>query len=143
VKNQMQRDQASPAIHSWMILDRQYLDRYLLGAGFMTPQRKKLWLSSGFMKQGSSIAELARALDIDERRLTATVDRFNDFVAAGDDRDFGRGERAFDRYIGDMLSPLGSLGSIEKAPFYAVPILPGDIGTFGGIVTDEYARALR
>lgn len=143
VKNQMQRDPLSPAIPSWMILDSQYLDRYLLGAGFMTPQRKRLWLSSGFMKQGGSIAELARALDMDEGRLTATVDRFNDFVAAGEDRDFGRGQRAFDRYIGDMDSPLGSLGSIEKGPFYAVPILPGDIGTFGGIVTDEYARALR
>ena len=32
---------------------------------------------------------------------------------------------------------------IDQAPFYAVKIVPGDLGTKGGLVTDERARVLR
>ena len=35
-----------------------------------------------------------------------------------------------------------SLAPILKAPFYAFPIHPGDIGTNGGLLTDERARVL-
>lgn len=44
-----------------------------------------------------------------------------------------------------MSSKKGSatLGSIEVGPFYAIPIVPGDVGTYGGVVTDEHARVLR
>lgn len=143
VKNQMARDSTVRTIPSWMILDSQYLDRYLLGAGVMTKKRKQAWQDKGFMRSGKTIRELAGALGIDPETLAATVDRYNGFVRNGRDEDFQRGDRAFDRFLGDMTTPLGSLGSIEKAPFFAIPVLPGDIGTFGGIVTDRFARALR
>jgi 3-oxosteroid 1-dehydrogenase len=46
--------------------------------------------------------------------------------------------------MGDpTVKPNPSLGRIEKAPFYAVTIWPMDVGTSGGLVTDEYARVLR
>ncbi|MFD0511110.1 FAD-binding protein [Streptomyces aureus] len=32
---------------------------------------------------------------------------------------------------------------LDKGPFYAVPVHPGDIGTKGGLVTDADARVLR
>jgi 3-oxosteroid 1-dehydrogenase len=35
------------------------------------------------------------------------------------------------------------LHSIDEGPFYAVQIVPGDLGTKGGLVTDEHARVLR
>lgn len=143
VKNQMERDRSVPAIPSWMILDSQYLDRYLLGAGVMTAKKLRAWQETGFMRSGATIGELAAALDIAPETLVATVGRYNGFVRKGRDEDFNRGARAYDRYLGDMSTPLGSLGSIEKAPFYAIPVLPGDIGTFGGILTDRFARALR
>ena len=58
--------------------------------------------------------------------------------------DFGRGSRAFDRCHGDpTVKPNPNLGPIEKAPFYAVRMYPGDVGTAGGVVTDEHARVLR
>ena len=55
-----------------------------------------------------------------------------------------RGERAYDRWLGDWLHrPSATLGRIDRPPYYAVPVVPGDVGTYGGVVTDEYARVLR
>jgi 3-oxosteroid 1-dehydrogenase len=65
-------------------------------------------------------------------------------VAKGKDDDFGRGDSAYDRLYGDpRVSPNPSLGSVEKAPFYAIPLHLGDIGTNGGLVTDGRGRVLR
>jgi len=72
------------------------------------------------------------------------VERFNRFVVKGTDQDFGRGDSPYDNFLGDPSYKVNpNLGSIEKAPFYALRIWPGDLGTRGGILTDEHARALR
>ncbi len=60
------------------------------------------------------------------------------------DEDFNRGGRAFDRFLGDKAqTPSPSMGVIEKGPFYAYQFYPGDVGTYGGVVTDTNARVLR
>jgi 3-oxosteroid 1-dehydrogenase len=83
-------------------------------------------------------------LNIDPATLKATTERFNQFVAKNRDEDFHRGERAYDGWLGDAYhAPSMTLGSIAEPPFYAVPVLPGDVGTYGGVVTDECARVLR
>src|SRR5208337_914514 len=105
------------------------------------PQR---WYDEGYLKTADTIEGLARSLGIDPATLNSTVQRFNGFVAQNRDEDFHRGERAYDRWLGDHLhKPSETLGSIAEPPFYAVPVLPGDVGTYGGVVTDEYARVLR
>ena len=72
------------------------------------------------------------------------MERFNEFCRTGVDADYGRGGRAFDRAHGDpSVTPNPNLGPIEEAPFYAVAMYPGDVGTAGGLVTDEFARVLR
>ena len=76
--------------------------------------------------------------------LRASIERFNGFCRNGVDEDFGRGGRAFDRFHGDpTVKPNANLGAIEKPPFYACRIVPGDVGTSGGLLTDENARVLR
>jgi len=76
--------------------------------------------------------------------LEATVERFNGFAASGVDEDFHRGESAYNRYYADpRVRPNPSLHRIDQAPFYAVKIVPGDLGTKGGLLTDERARVLR
>ena len=81
---------------------------------------------------------------MDPAALKGTVDRFNRFVAQNRDEDFNRGVRAYDRWLGDSFhKPSETLGSISEPPFYAVPVFPGDVGTYGGVVTDEFARVLR
>ena len=67
---------------------------------------------------------------------------FNKFAVDGKDQDFKRGESAYDRYYGDPTLKNPNLAPLEKAPFYAIPIYPGDIGTKGGLVTDELARVM-
>jgi 3-oxosteroid 1-dehydrogenase len=144
----LERNKSVPALPSWMICDSQYLAKYML-AGTM-PGRKKppAWTESNFLRSGETIEALAAACGIDGARLRATVDRFNGFVAEGRDADFGRGDSAYDRWVGDPLAasasaPSNTLGTIEQAPFYAVALYPGDVGTYGGLLTDMHARVLR
>ena len=57
---------------------------------------------------------------------------------------FQRGDAPYDQWVGDPLhDPSKTLGSLEQGPFFAVPFYPGDVGTFGGLVTDASARVLR
>jgi 3-oxosteroid 1-dehydrogenase len=129
---------------SWMIFDSQYIDNYMLANSLPGRKKPPQWSQSGFLRTGRTIEALAHACDIPPENLRRTIDRFNGFVRKGHDEDFQRGSRAYDRFVGDpMHRPSPSLGSIEKGPFYAVQIFAGDIGTFGGIVTDQYSRALR
>ena len=72
------------------------------------------------------------------------MDRFNGFVAKNHDDDFNRGDRAYDKWLGDIHHPKNAaLGTISEGPFYAIPVVPGDVGTYGGVVTDEKACVLR
>ena len=62
----------------------------------------------------------------------------------GVDEDFHRGASRYHHYWADpTVRPCPTLGPIEKPPFYAVKLYPGDVGTNGGLVTDEHARVLR
>jgi 3-oxosteroid 1-dehydrogenase len=143
-KGMFERNKSVPAIPSWAIFDSQYMANYML-AGTM-PGRKKppAWHEAGYLCVADSIAELAIKIKVDPLRLKSTVDRFNEFVNAGCDLDFHRGERAYDEWLGDPFHrPSKSLGRIEMAPFYGVPVVPGDVSTFGGVVTDANARVLK
>ena len=65
-------------------------------------------------------------------------------AAAGRDDDYHKGESAFDRYAGDPAhTPNPCLGQIAKPPFYALEVKAGDLGTKGGLLTNEKAQVLR
>jgi 3-oxosteroid 1-dehydrogenase len=81
---------------------------------------------------------------MDPGKLRESVQRFNGFAHAGHDADFQRGAHAYQQWQGDPLrSGNKTLGAIERAPFYALQLFPGDVSTFGGLVTDVDARVLR
>jgi len=81
---------------------------------------------------------------LDPAALAKTLVRFNEFADAGQDEDFGRGDSAYDRYYGDPRQrPNPNLAPLRQAPYYAVKIVPGDLGTKGGLRTDARARVLR
>jgi 3-oxosteroid 1-dehydrogenase len=87
---------------------------------------------------------LADAIGVDPAALAKTVTRFNEFARTGQDEEFRRGDSAYDRYYGDpRCRPNPNLAPLAKAPFYAVKIVPGDLGTKGGLRTDARARVLR
>ena len=61
----------------------------------------------------------------------------------GLDPDFGRGQSAYNDCLGDPgHKPNASLGPLDRAPYYATEIYPGDVGTCGGLITDEHAQVL-
>ncbi len=139
----LERNHTGPAIPSWMILDSQYAKKYMLAGGMLNKKRINQWLGTGFLKTGATLSELASQCDIDAQQLQASVEQFNGFVTANKDEAFGRGDEFYHNWLGDKLNkPSATLGSISQAPFYAVPIYPGDVSTFGGIVTNEYAQVL-
>ena len=131
-------------IPTWMILDQRYRDRYMF-AGLQPKQRfPKRWIDAGVVTQAGSIAELAEKVGLPADELTRTVQRFNGFAHKGHDEDFGRGVSGYDHYYGDPRNkPNPSLGALEKGPYYAIKMVPGDLGTKGGLRTDTAARVLR
>ena len=93
--------------------------------------------------KADTIEGLARQLDIDPAGLAATVRKFNGYAASGKDADFQRGDANYDRYYGDQsVGPNPCLGPIAKPPFYGTKVYPGELGTKGGLDTDEHARVL-
>lgn len=136
------RPEAS-TVPSWMILDATSKSRYIVMGLFPGQAFPKPWLESGFVKKAGSVEELADRMGVAPERLRATVDRFNGFARAGRDEDFHRGDSVYDRYYGDPTLPNPNLAPLEKGPYYALPVHPGDIGTKGGLVTDATARVLR
>lgn len=131
-------------VPSWMILDQRYRNRYLF-AGLAPRQAfPGRWYKNGTLFRAETLEALAGQIGVDADGLRETVGRFNEMARAGTDTDFGRGDSAYDKYYGDPTNkPNPSLGVIDRAPYYAVKIVPGDLGTKGGIVTDARARALR
>ncbi len=133
---------AHGAVPAYAIVDAQYFKKY--SWGFRMGAVPKIWYESGFLKQAPTLRELAGLIGVDPDGLEATVERFNGFARTGKDLDFKRGDKAYDLVYADRThKPSPTLGTIEQAPFMAIEVYPGDVGTFGGILTDQYARALR
>lgn len=133
-----------PAIPSWAIFDSQYVARYKVGDKFIDKAVPAGWLEGGYLHRAATIRDLAVSVGIDPDILEATIARWNGFVIAGSDADFGRGSRSYDNcgFVGDPFSGTSPLGAIDRAPFYAVPVVPGDVSTYGGVVTNESGQAV-
>ncbi|WP_299906701.1 FAD-dependent oxidoreductase [uncultured Paracoccus sp.] len=134
---------AGQPARSWLICDHRFIRRYGLGIVRPAPLPLGGWLRSGYLKRGATLAELAAVTGIDAEGLTQTVERFNESAARGEDPDFGRGSTAYMRLQGDAeQKPNPCIAPIERAPFYAVEVVPGSFGSFAGLATDAEARVL-
>ena len=144
-QNMLKRNREVPAIPSWWVVDQQYMEKYMYTGTMAGTKKPQNWYEEGFLKRADSIEELAAQIGIDPKVLRATTDRFNGYARAGKDDEFGRGNRAYDNWLGDFHRQDGShaLGTVEQGPFYAAPVVPGDVGTYGGAVTDVHGRVLR
>ena len=128
---------------AWCVMDARARSRYpfaqiLPGAPF-----PKSFYEAGLVHRAEDLRTLARAIGVDAENLVATIERFNGFASTGVDEDFGRGTSAYDQYYGDPNLKNPNLDAIDKAPFYAIRIQIGDLGTKGGLVCDEHGRVLR
>lgn len=141
-----QRTQANAP--AWLVFDAEYRKRYPCGVllpGSVQPDSKipAGWLDN-VIYRAETPAELATKIGVDVAGLEATLEQMNQYAAAGVDPQFGKGGNLFDRYYGDTTcKPNPCLGPIDRAPFYALRIDPGELGTKGGLRTDACARVLR
>jgi 3-oxosteroid 1-dehydrogenase len=131
----------------WMIFDAEFRRLYPVGPiapGYAMPDKRvSRRLKDGFLHKGKTLESLADRIGLDGAALRQTVDRFNEMAARGVDEDFGRGNSLADTYYGDpRVGTNASLRPLTHAPFYAIPVFPGDLGTKGGLITDPNARVL-
>jgi len=138
-----QRMYAKGAVPAWAILESRALKRYSWGP-VMVGKSPEPFVQSGYLVKADTLDDLARKCGIDVAGFVDEMKRFSGFAARGVDEDFGRGGSAHNKAMGDPTNkPNPSLGAIEQGPFYATRIWPLDVGTSGGLVTDEYARVLK
>jgi 3-oxosteroid 1-dehydrogenase len=142
-QNMRDRDKTAPAVPSWAIFDAQFAAKYPIG-GVKLKKYYAMWKETGYLKEADTIEGLALEIGCDPRTLKATIDRWNGFVDVGHDADFKRGARKYDQWLGDPFhKPNPCLGRIDMGPFYAVDVVPGDVSTYGGAVTDVDGRVTR
>jgi 3-oxosteroid 1-dehydrogenase len=132
---------ASP---SWFVFDYTYRHNYPVGPLYpLMPD----WMQRGevrsILKKGATIEALAADIGIDPSALSVTIARYNEGAAKGEDPDFHRGEATYDKMYGDpRVTPNPCLRPLTAGPFYAMPIYPGDIGTNGGLLTNDKAQVV-
>jgi 3-oxosteroid 1-dehydrogenase len=136
-------EQGARSIPSFLIMDACYRNRYVLTTLPPGWTPKESVGEEGFLQKADTLGELARKTGVDPAGLMETIRRFNAYVREGRDPEFGRGDSAYDRFYSDpTVKPNCCLGTIAKPPFYSMQIWPGDIGTKGGLVTNENAQVL-
>ncbi|KOU76350.1 3-oxosteroid 1-dehydrogenase [Streptomyces virginiae] len=131
-------------IPAWLIVDQNYRNKYLFKDILPTLPFPDSWYQAGAAKKAWTWDALAGQIGVPAGALRATLGRFNAQAWSGTDSDFHRGDTAYDHYYTDPnVLPNSCLAPVWVPPFYAFKIVPGDLGTKGGIVTDARARALR
>jgi 3-oxosteroid 1-dehydrogenase len=143
-----EQQKSGGAIPSWLVFDGRFRKSYPCGPllpASIQPDGKlpAEWADKVYFK-ADTLDQLAQKTGVDAAGLKDSVDKLNVFAQAGVDAEFGKGGNAFDRYYADpKIRPNPCLAPLVAAPFYAMPLYPGEIGTKGGLVTDERARVLR
>lgn len=147
--NAMVQDELKTGMNApcWLIFDATFRRKFPAG-GYMPspimPDRKigpDQW--DHYIFKAPSVAELAKKIALDPEKLQQVVARMNEFAHTGIDAEFGRGSNSYDRTFGDAnVEPNPCLGPIDHAPFYAIQINLGDLGTKGGLKADARARVL-
>ncbi|MGB9306922.1 MAG: FAD-binding protein [Mycobacterium sp.] len=139
---------ANKAVPCWMIFDDGYVRRYVTSTSPLKPLKRNQGLppdliEGGAVKRAETIADLSREIELPADELARTIARFNKFAAKGLDPDFGRGQSAYNDCLGDPgYRPNSAIGPLNRAPYYATRVFPADVGTCGGVVTNEHAQVL-
>ncbi|HEY9545370.1 MAG TPA: FAD-dependent oxidoreductase [Solimonas sp.] len=131
----------------WLVFDATFREKFSAGGIMPTilmPDRKippDWW--DHYIFRADSLDALAAKIQVPVDTLAKTVANMNAYAKTGVDPEYGRGNNAYDQMFGDAnVTPNPCLGSIDRAPYYAVAINLGDLGTKGGLKADAHARVL-
>lgn len=138
----MFRAQAVPA---WLVCDRSFIRDY--GIGLVHPGSTDAaiarFVRASYLKRGDTLGALAARVGLDAANFQETVAAHNRFAESGIDEAFGKGSNALNRHNGDPANtPNPCLRPIMHRPFFAVTVVPADLGTSTGLCTDRDARVL-
>ena len=129
---------------AYVVASHGSLRKYGLGRVPASPGRIGPFLRNGYLLHGRTIAELAGRMGVDADALENTVRRFNTHAVRGEDPDFGKGSTHYQRAAGDpAVKPNPCVAPLDAGPWYAIKMLPGDIGTMLGVRVDAESRVLR
>lgn len=143
VQDMVQACKTESEISAWLLCDHKTLRTYGMGCVPPFPMPLSHHLRTGYLKSAPTLHELALKIGVDPQRLHSTVERFNRDAERGEDPLFGKGSKAYNRYQGDALHlPNPCVAPLHAAPFYAIKLQIGDIGTFAGLATDPRTRVL-
>ena len=139
----------NPCVPSWQIFDARFRADYIVGP-LLTSKLRPDWMlpsrfyTEGFLAKADTIEALAEKINVDAEGLGKTISDMNGYAVTGKDLEFNRGDALYDRYYGDpRIEPNPCLAAIDKPPYYAMKIDPGDFGTQGGMLTTTDAQVTR
>lgn len=128
---------------AWFIADHRTFRKYGLGFAKPSPVPYQGLIKAGYLIRGRTLADLAHQIGAAAGELERTVANFNKHAVKGEDPEFGKGSTAYNRSLGDPKhKPNPCVAPVAKGPFYAVRLYVGDLGTFAGLKTNEYAQVL-
>ena len=125
----------------WLVFDETYAEKF----GFRVASGVEGKGVADWVTRADSPTLLAESLGINAENLEATISRWNQLCEENHDPDFGRGDSAFDRWWGDPHRKgdrEATLGTLTRAPYYAVEIKSGCLGTKGGPKVDKHGRVV-
>jgi len=145
----MYADQASNggSVPCYLVFDAAFRSKYPMGPlmpSSVMPDKRlpKDWDGKVYWR-ADSVKALAERIGVQAAGLEESVRNMNRYAGSGVDEEFDRGGNSFDRFYSDpSVTPNPNLATISQGPFYAVRLDAGDIGTKGGLLTDEHARVL-
>ncbi len=127
----------------WLICDAEAMNKYGMGLARPKPVDNAALVEAGYLHRAESILELARRTGVDAAGLQQTLERYNADARQNLDREFGKGGNAYNRYMGDPLhTPNPCIAPLAKAPYYAIRVDTGDLGSARGLLTDARANVL-
>jgi succinate dehydrogenase/fumarate reductase flavoprotein subunit len=132
-----------PEVACWLVCDADAIRRYGLGMAPPAPGSLAPHVRSGYIQRAETLQALALQCGVDPAGLKATVERFNAGAANGEDPEFSKGANVYERFNGSAgHAPNPCVAPVRTAPFYAIKLYPGDIGSFIGLKTDAACRAV-
>jgi succinate dehydrogenase/fumarate reductase flavoprotein subunit len=132
-----------PTLPAYLVCDHDFMEKWGMGLALPGGRPREHLVKAGYLHKAATLQALGEALGIDGAALEASAARFNAQAEQGRDDDFGKGSTEYNRYLGDAEhQPNACLGPLRQAPFYAVKVYAGDIGTAAGIACNEQAQAL-
>ncbi|MFF0818655.1 FAD-dependent oxidoreductase [Rhodococcus sp. NPDC003318] len=137
----------------WVFDQRQFDNKRAFSSPPVAPQSEDWFdvdqfLEAGVLKRADTLEELAELIGVPAGTLTKSVAQFNEYALSGKDEAFGRGDAPWDLNIVKTCGshddgPNPCLGLIDRPPYYAAQIVVSDLGTKGGLKTDDHSRVLR